>query len=105
MLMPSSPEKASQCQEWQRCVKTTENFAAGFFGVPEYLDQVNIEILVEAPGVNNSGAPYDVCNNSNIASRGSIGSTLASRFANDAFNATLARLNSLVSPLSKLKRR
>ncbi|KAL1865799.1 hypothetical protein VTK73DRAFT_5046 [Phialemonium thermophilum] len=80
-----------------RMVKTAENFAAGFFGVPEYLDQVNIEILVETPGVNNSGAPYEVCNNSNVASLGSIGSTAATAFANNAFNATLARLNSQVS--------
>lgn len=28
-------------------MKTAENFAAGFFGVPEYLSEVNIEILVE----------------------------------------------------------
>jgi hypothetical protein len=77
-------------------VKTAENFAAGFFGVPEYLDQVNIEILVEASGVNNSGAAYDVCNNSNIATKGSIGSSVAAKFANNAFNATLARLNSQV---------
>jgi hypothetical protein len=79
-----------------RMVKTAENFAAGFFGVPEYLDQVNIEILVEASGVNNSGAAYDVCNNSNIATKGSIGSSVAAKFANNAFNATLARLNSQV---------
>lgn len=80
-----------------RMVKTAENFAAGFFGVPEYLDQVNIEILVETPGLNNSGAPYEVCNNSNIASRGSIGNTVATKFANNAFNSTIARLNSEVS--------
>ncbi|KAI2618617.1 phosphoglycerate mutase-like protein [Hypomontagnella submonticulosa] len=80
-----------------RMVKTAHNFAAGFFGVPEYLDQVSIEILVETPGVNNSGAPYEICTNSNVPSRGSIGSTMASRFANDAFNATLARLNSQIS--------
>jgi len=67
-------------------VKTAENFAAGFFGVPEYLDQVNIEILVEANGVNNSGAAYSTCPNSNIASRGSIGSTAATAFAVNAFN-------------------
>ncbi|EMC99847.1 hypothetical protein BAUCODRAFT_30261 [Baudoinia panamericana UAMH 10762] len=84
-------------QSQDRMVKTAENFAAGFFGVPEYLSQVNIEILVETPGVNNSGAPYEVCNNSNVASRGSIGSTVAALFANNAFNATLARLNSEVT--------
>ncbi|KAI7265764.1 phosphoglycerate mutase-like protein [Hortaea werneckii] len=80
-----------------RMVKTAENFAAGFFGVPEYLDQVNIEILVENTTINNSGAPYDVCNNANIADRGSIGSSVAAIFAQNAFNATLARLNSEVS--------
>ncbi|OTB09629.1 hypothetical protein M426DRAFT_316177 [Hypoxylon sp. CI-4A] len=80
-----------------RMVKTTHNFAAGFFGVPEYLDQVNIEILVEASGVNNSGAPYEICDNSNVEERGYIGSIVASQFAETAFNATIARLNSLVS--------
>ncbi|KAI8631619.1 phosphoglycerate mutase-like protein [Xylariaceae sp. FL1651] len=83
-------------QSQDRMVKTAENFAAGFFGVPEYLDQVNIEILVEAPGVNNSGAPYEICTNSNVPSRGSIGSTAAQKFANNAFNATLGRLNSQI---------
>ncbi|KAF2113734.1 histidine phosphatase superfamily [Lophiotrema nucula] len=83
-----------------RMVKTTENFAAGFFGVPEYMDEVNIEILVETLGVNNSGAPYEVCNNSNIASRGSIGSAAANAFAKNAFNATLARLNTQVVGLN-----
>ncbi|KAI0899141.1 phosphoglycerate mutase-like protein [Annulohypoxylon nitens] len=83
-----------------RMIKTTHNFAAGFFGVPEYLDQVNIEILVEATGVNNSGAPYSVCTNSNVASRGGIGNTMASKFAKDAFNATIARLNSQISGIN-----
>jgi len=80
-----------------RMVKTAENFAAGFFGVPEYMDEVNIEILVEANNVNNSGAAYSTCPNSNIASRGSIGSTAATQFANNAFNATLARFNAEVT--------
>jgi hypothetical protein len=83
-----------------RMVKTAENFAAGFFGVPEYLDQVNIEIVIETPGLNNSGAPYEECTNSNVASRGSIGSTLATAFAVNAFNSTLDRLNSQVSGIS-----
>lgn len=77
-----------------RMVKTAENFCAGFFGVPEYMTEVNLEIVVEADGFNNSGAPYDVCNNSNIDSRGSIGDTVAAEFAKNAFNGTLARLQS-----------
>ncbi|KAM0449565.1 hypothetical protein ACHAO4_007587 [Trichoderma viride] len=87
-------------QSQDRMVKTAENFAAGFFGVPEYLDQVNIEILVETPGVNNSGAPYEVCTNSNVASRGSIGSTAAAKFAGNAFNNTIARLQSQIFGLN-----
>lgn len=84
-------------QSQDRMVKTAENFAAGFFGVPEYMDQVSIEILVETPGLNNSGAAYDICNNSNVAARGSIGSTVATRFATNAFNQTIARLQSQAS--------
>jgi hypothetical protein len=84
-----------------RMVKTAENFAAGFFGVPEYQQEVNIEILVESGGLNNSGAPYEICSNSNIPSRGSIGTTASIAFANTAFNATLARLQSQVSLVFK----
>ncbi|KAL0252850.1 hypothetical protein I308_102242 [Cryptococcus tetragattii IND107] len=80
-----------------RMVKTAENFAAGFFGVPEYLDQVSIELMVETSGVNNTGAPYDTCPNSNVASRGSLGSTAASAFAKQAFNGTISRLQSNIN--------
>lgn len=87
-------------QSQDRMVKTANNFAAGFFGVPEYLDEVNIEILVETSGLNNSGAPYDTCTNSNVESRGSIGTTVAKAFANNAFNATLSRFNSQVTGIT-----
>lgn len=87
-------------QSQDRMVKTANNFAAGFFGVPEYLDEVNIEILVETSGLNNSGAPYDTCTNSNVESRGYIGSTVATAFANNAFNATLSRFNSQVTGIT-----
>ncbi len=80
-----------------RMVKTAENFAAGFFGVPEYLQQVNIEIVIEAPGFNNTGAPYEVCTNSNVASRGSIGSTVALAFAGTAFKPTLAKIQPYIT--------
>jgi hypothetical protein len=103
-----------------RMVKTAENFAAGFFGVPEYMNEVSIEILVETPGLNNSGAPYETCKNSNVASKGSIGSKLATEFANNAcksefqsrslrdstdnslipVNSTIARLQSQVSGIT-----
>jgi hypothetical protein len=50
--------------------------------------------------VNNTGAPYETCTNSNVGSRGSIGSAAASAFAKNAFNQTLARLNKEVSGLT-----
>ena len=81
-------------------VKTALNFGAGFFGVPEYLEEMNLEIVVEADGVNNTGAPYDTCTNSNVDSRGSIGSTAATQFANNAFNQTIDRLNSQVQGIT-----
>ncbi|KAJ4323033.1 hypothetical protein N0V94_002056 [Neodidymelliopsis sp. IMI 364377] len=87
-------------QSQDRMIKTAENFAAGFFGVPEYMSEVNIEILVETPNVNNSGAPYEVCLNSNVASKGSIGSTVAAKFAVNAFNATIARFQSQASGIN-----
>jgi len=83
-----------------RMVKTAQNFAAGFFGVPEFLSEVNLEILVEAPGVNNSGAPYEACPNSNIPSRGGIGNTVAAEFAANAFNSTISRLQAQVGNIS-----
>jgi hypothetical protein len=54
----------------------------------------------QTSGVNNTGAPYETCTNSNVGSRGSIGSTAASAFAKNAFNQTLARLNKEVSGLT-----
>ncbi|KAK8052445.1 hypothetical protein PG993_003830 [Apiospora rasikravindrae] len=74
-----------------RMVKTAVNFAAGFFGVPEYLDEVNIEILVEAPPRQQLGLA--------LRDKGDIGGTVANKFAKHAFDATKARLNSQISGL------
>ncbi|KAH8925864.1 putative acid phosphatase [Atractiella rhizophila] len=83
-----------------RMVKTAQNFAAGFFGVPEFLEQVNIEIVVETPGLNNTGAPYETCTNSNVASRGSIGSSIAANYSKIAFASTVERLQAQVHGLN-----
>ncbi|WVQ78975.1 hypothetical protein IAT38_001067 [Cryptococcus sp. DSM 104549] len=82
-----------------RMVKTTQNFAAGFFGVPEFLDQVNIQINVGATGLNYSGTPYNVCPNSLIPERGAIGSTAYNAFVQNAYNGTIARLQKHLSGL------
>jgi hypothetical protein len=49
-----------------RMVKSALNFAAGFYGVPDFLFNYNQEITIESDGVNNTLAPYDTCVNSNI---------------------------------------
>lgn len=77
-----------------RMVKTALNFMGGFFGIPEYSTEANLLLRIEAQGFNNTGAPYYTCPNSNVASRGQQGSGAASKFANNAFNSTLSRLNS-----------
>ena len=81
-------------------VKTAENFAAGFFGVPEYLNEVNIEIAIETPGLNITGAPYEICKNANDNSKAYYGSAAASKFAATALSDTQARLNSQVKGLN-----
>ncbi|WVN90098.1 uncharacterized protein L203_105333 [Cryptococcus depauperatus CBS 7841] len=43
-----------------RMLKSAQNFAAGFFGIPAE-DQYNLEVIIEAPGFNNSLAPYTTC--------------------------------------------
>ncbi|GAA5901853.1 hypothetical protein JCM5296_002090 [Sporobolomyces johnsonii] len=83
-------------QSQDRMVKTMLNFAAGFFGVPDYQTDFNMEIEIEASGLNASGAPYDMCPNSNNA-RGSVGSTAAAAFVEPWFNKTAERLNTYVS--------
>lgn len=79
-------------QSQDRMVKTMQNFAAGFFGVPEFLTEYNLEITVEAEGYNNTGAPYDLCPNADNA-RGSVGTVAATAFAAPYYNQTAERLN------------
>jgi hypothetical protein len=43
------------------------HFAAGFFGVQSYQSDYHQSIVIEAPGFNNTLAPYDTCSNSNNA--------------------------------------
>lgn len=79
-------------QSQDRMVKTMLNFAGGFFGIPDYATDFNLEIVVEAENYNNTGAPYDVCPNSNNA-RGSVGTAAATAFAAPYYNQTAERLN------------
>nr|ODN93254.1 acid phosphatase [Cryptococcus depauperatus CBS 7841] len=83
-----------------RMVKTAQNFLAGMFGVPEFMDQANLLLMVETSGVNNTGAPYETCPNANIVSRGSLGSTAANTFARNVFNSTLSRIQQQIDGIT-----
>lgn len=72
------------------------NFVAGFFGIPEYQQEVNIEIMVEAAGYNDTGAPYDLCPNANNA-RGSVGTKAATEFVQPYLEKAAERLNKCLS--------
>lgn len=43
-----------------RMLKSAQNFAAGFFGIPAE-EQYNLEVTIEWPGYNNTLAPYTTC--------------------------------------------
>jgi hypothetical protein len=47
-------------------VASALNFAAGFFGIPMFQTDYHQVIVIENPGFNNSGAPFDTCTNSNL---------------------------------------
>ncbi|CDZ97564.1 acid phosphatase [Phaffia rhodozyma] len=83
-----------------RMVNTANNFAAGFFGVPEYLKQVNIEIAVEASGFNNTGAPKYACPNAQIDKYSDLGTNAAAKFADIAFASTATRIQKLITGLA-----
>ncbi|KAE8542028.1 hypothetical protein D1P53_002205 [Cryptococcus gattii VGV] len=48
-----------------RMLKSAQNFAIGFFGVPTD-DQYNLEVTIEAPGINNTLAPYTTCRGTGV---------------------------------------
>lgn len=74
---------------------------------------MSIEIVPETKGINNTGAPYEsvcymitstqililllVCTNSNVPSRGSIGTAAATNFTKTAYAPTVARIQPLIN--------
>ena len=77
-----------------RMVKSAQNFAAGFFGIPAD-DQYNLLIQIEADGFNTTGAGYDNCPNDDL-DPGYLGSDAQSRYYAKRYPPTVARLNSFI---------
>ncbi len=80
-----------------RMVKTAQNWAAGFFGIPSE-GQYNLEIMVEEYYVNNTAAPYDSCPVAYLDAA-YPGTNTQSVYYETALAPTAARLNKLVSGL------
>lgn len=59
-----------------RMLKSAQNFAAGFFGIPVE-DQYNLEVMIEAPGFNCTLAPWQVCKAENHTGNTQLPSKLA----------------------------
>jgi hypothetical protein len=75
------------------------NFAAGFFGVPDLLYDYNQEIIIEADNFNNSLAPYETCNNSNLPV-GNFGSNQTAKWVDIYLQDALKRLQKNVVGLN-----
>ncbi|KZT40083.1 phosphoglycerate mutase-like protein [Sistotremastrum suecicum HHB10207 ss-3] len=75
----------------QRMLDSALNFAAGFFGVPNFLTDYNQEIIIEADGFNNTLAPYETCQNSNLPV-GNFGNVQIAKWQNIYLAAAQKRL-------------
>lgn len=72
------------------------NFAAGFFGVRTYQEDYNQLIIIENANFNNTLAPYDSCNNSNVESIGDIGDAYVAQWESIYLKDAAKRLNGLI---------
>lgn len=79
-----------------RMLHSALNFAIGFFGYP--LDgQYQQSITIEAPGFNNTLAPYDTCKNSKVPSKADRGVYYVKRWAAKYLAHARARLQHQLS--------
>ena len=77
-----------------------QNFAAGFFGIPEFLTDYHQEIIIEADGFNNTLAPYEICNNSNIGPAANLGGQASDAWAAVYLPPAVERLQAQVDGLN-----
>ncbi|KAG6819805.1 hypothetical protein H0H93_008500 [Arthromyces matolae] len=79
--------------DWDRMLYSALNFAIGFFGYP--LDgKYEQSITIEAPGFNNTLAPYDTCPNSRIFSKAERGLWYVKEWTSIYLKDALGRLQS-----------
>jgi len=78
---------------WTLTLSVRLHFAAGFFGVQNFQSDYHQLIVIEAPNLNNTLAPYETCNNSNTAV-GSFGSVQSGNWSAIYLQDTVTRLQS-----------
>lgn len=76
------------------------NFAAGFFGIPEFLTDYHQLIIIESSGFNNTLAPFEICNNSNNGPAASLGSVASNAWAEVYLPSAVQRIQGFVDGLN-----
>ncbi|KAI5121934.1 hypothetical protein M0805_000263 [Coniferiporia weirii] len=79
-----------------RMVASALNFAAGFFGIPDYTTDYLQVIGIESDGFNNTLAPFDTCLNGNNAAIGGLGGTMSDKWAQVYLQDALTRIQSMI---------
>ncbi|KAH9837054.1 histidine phosphatase superfamily [Rhodofomes roseus] len=83
-----------------RMVESALNFAAGFFGVPDYQTSYHQEIIIESGGFNSTLSPNPSCPNSDNNVAGLLGLNATERWALVYLNMTASRLQQYVTGLN-----
>ncbi|KAH9937171.1 histidine phosphatase superfamily [Fomitopsis serialis] len=83
-----------------RMVESALNFAAGFFGVPDYQTSYHQEIIVENDGFNSTLSPSPSCPNSVNDVAGDLGGYATGNWTQSYLNATVPRLQQYVTGLN-----
>ncbi|KAI5121930.1 hypothetical protein M0805_000259 [Coniferiporia weirii] len=84
----------------ERMVQSALNFAAGFFGVPDYTTDYRQLITIESDGFNNTLAPYDTCTNSNTDAIGYFGDAIVDNWNEIYLQDALRRLQPMVDGMN-----
>lgn len=76
------------------------NFAAGFFGIPDYETSYYQEILIENGGFNSTLSPQVTCPNNGNHVAGNLGGWATGNWTQVYLNATVPRLQQYVTGLN-----
>lgn len=91
----SNPEKiVARTTSQDRITKSAEYFLSGFFGL-DFEDYVNLEIIIESDGFNNTLAPYDNCPLYSDENKSAIYANYMEKYLDSATKRINSKLNGL----------